>query len=257
MFPSYSSWCGDTCMLSLNSLSILHSLISEVTAEKYSSDFEDIQRRFFQLFGEVTGILEREKSVTLNKLKRLLFKFSELKTSLDKASTISDAVILIQEHSSITCCSYLKHVAARFNISAAVDKIDSYYKLGEEFCQKKLTHHIYMKPLIIGKSVTFTPSTTITFKLQWSPAEKTLSDVQSTLRIAFCDHSTDVHIVVVREGTVKVLCYSPQHVMKRLVKLAQVNKEELVANGVTYLRVGVTIVVDNIGQSEVRYIVAI
>ena len=221
-------------------------------SEKYSSDFEDIQEKFFQLFGEVTGVLEKEKSVTLSKLKRLLFKYPELKTSLDKASTISDAIILLQEHSSITCCSYLKHVATRLNIPAAVDKIESYYKCMEEFCQKKLTRHIYMKPFIIGKSVTFTPSTTITFKLQWSPAEKTLSDVQSILRVAFRDHSTDVHIVMARESTVRVLCYFPQHLMKRLVKLAQANKEELVASGVAYLRVGVTIVVDNIGQSEVR-----
>ena len=233
---------------------LLCSLIQVVTdSEKYNSDFKDIQERFVQLFGEVTGILEKEKSVTLNKLKRLLFKYPELKTSLDNTSTISDAVILIQEHSSITCCSYLKHVAARFNIPAAIVKIESYYKCAEELCQKKLTHHIHMKPFIIGKSVTFTPSTTITFRLQWSPAEKTLSDLQSILRVAFRDHSTDVHIVMVREGTVRVLCYSPQHVMKRLVKLAQVNKEELVGSGVTYLRVGVTIVVDNIGQSEVRY----
>ena len=239
-------------MHSINSHSLLHSLISVVATENYSSDFEDIQERFFQLFGDVTGILEREESVTLNKLKRLLFKFSELKISLDKASTISDAMILIQEHSSITCCSYLKHVATRLNSPAAVDKIESYYRHVEEFCQKKLTHHIHMKPFIFGKSVTFTPSTTITFKLQWNPAEKTLSDVQSIIRLAFHDHSTDIHIVMVREGTVRVLCYSPQHLMKRLVRLAQENKEELVGSGVTYLRVGVTTVVDNIGQSEVR-----
>ena len=219
-------------------------------SEKYSSDFEDIQEKFFQLFGEVTGILE--KTFMLNKLKRLLFKYPELKTSLDNTSTISDAVILLQEHSSVTCCSYLKHVAARLDISAAVEKIESYQKCVEEFCQKKLTYHIYMKPFIVGKSVTFTPSTTITFRLQWSPAEKALSDVQSILRVAFHDHSTDVHIVMVREGTVRVLCYSPQHVMKRLVKLAQANKEDLVGSGVTYLRVGVNVVVDNIGQSEVR-----
>ena len=238
-------------MHSISSHSIFHSLISEVATEKYSSDFEDIQERFFQLFSEVTGILEREESVTLNKLKRVLFiKSSELKTSLDKASTISDAIILLQEHSSITCCSYLKHVATQLNIPAAVDKIESYYKCVEEFCQKKLTHHINMKPFIIGKSVTFTPSTTITFRLQWSPAEKTLSDVQSVIQLAFHDHSTDVHIVVARGHTVKVLCYSPQHVMKHLVKLAQANKEDLVWSGVSYLRVGVTVVVDQ--SSEVR-----
>ena len=197
-------------------------------------------------------MLKKEESVTLNKLKSLLFKFPELKISLNNTNTISEAMVLIQEHSSITCCSYLRSVAERFNISAAVEKIDSYYKCVEEFCQNELTRHIHMKPFIFGKSITFTPSTTITFKLQWSPAEKTLSDVQSILRVAFCAHSTDVHIVMVREGTVNVLCYSPQHVMKRLVRLAQANKGVLRESGVTYLRVGDTIVVDNIDRSEVR-----
>ena len=41
--------------------------------------------------------------------------------------------------------------------------------------------------------------------------------------------------------------------MKHLVRLAQVNKEVLVENSVTYLRVGDTTVVDNSGQNEVRY----
>ena len=45
---------------------------------------------------------------------------------------------------------------------------------------------------------------------------------------------------------------SPQLVMKHLMRLAQENKEVLVESGVTYLRVGDTIVVDNSGQNEVR-----
>ena len=234
-------------------MALCSACIGAVTvSEKYRRDFEDVQGKFAQLFDEFTEILENDDSVTLDKLKRFLSKFPDLRTSLNNAKTISDVVDLIQDHSSITCCSYLKRVATRFNISAAVEKIDNYYKYVDDFCQNELTHHIYMKPFITGKSITLTSATTITFKLQWSPTNKTLSDIQSILRLAFHDYSTDVHIVVLKGGSIRVLCYSPQHVMKHLVRLAQVNKEVLVESGVTYLRVGDTIVVDNSGQNEVR-----
>ena len=137
-------------------------------SEKYRRAFEDVQGKFAQLFDEFTEILENDNSVTLDKLKRFLSKFPDLRTSLNKAKTVSDVADLIQDYSSITCCSYLKSVATRFNISAAVEKIDNYYKFMDSFCQNELTHHIYMKPFITGKSVTLTSATTITFKLEWS-----------------------------------------------------------------------------------------
>ena len=121
-----------------------------------------------------------------------------------------------------------------------------------EFCQYELTHHIYMKPFLTAKSTIFLPSTTITFKLQWHPNEKTLTDIQSLLRQAFHEHSVDVHIVVVRGGSVRVICCAPQYLMTELVRLGQSNKTFLMENSVTYLRVGDTIVVDTSQQNEVR-----
>ena len=158
---------------------------------------------------------------------------------------------VIQQHSSFTCCSYLEHVADQLKLPALTEEIENYNKYVNEFCSQTLTRHIYMKPFITNKSIEFTPATTITFKLEWSPSKKTLTDIQSILRQAFHEHQIYVHIVVVRGGSVRVICVSPQHVMKHLVRLAQVNKEILVENGVTYLRVGNTIVVDNSGQNEV------
>ena len=173
--------CNSTTQVSLLVVLFVHA--GEVTVSvKYRRDFEDVQCQYAQLFDEFTEILENDDSVTLDKLKRFLSKFPDLRTSLNKANTISDVVDLIQDHSSITCCSYLKSVATRFNISAAVEKIDNYYKYLDSFCQNELTHHIYMKPFITGKSITLTSATTITFKLQWSPTNKTLSDIQSILQ---------------------------------------------------------------------------
>ena len=98
----------------------------------------------------------------------------------------------------------------------------------------------------------FASHTTLTFKLEWNPDDKTLSDIQGVLRQAFHEHSVYVHIVVVRGGSVRVICCAPQYLMTELVRLAQKNRELLVESSVTYLRVGDTIVVDTSDQNKVR-----
>ena len=188
----------------------------------------------------------------MSKLKRFLSRYPNLKAPLSNADTIADVMDVIQEQSSFTCCSYLKHTATRFNITAAVEKINNYYKSVDEFCQHELRHHVYLQPFITAKSINMTESEIISFNLQWSPDTKTLSDIQSLLRHAFDEQSVYVRIMVVRGGCVRVICCAPQYLMTELVRLAQKNRELLVESSVTYLRVGDTIVVDTTDQNEVR-----
>ena len=188
----------------------------------------------------------------MSKLKRFLSRYPNLKAPLGNADTITDVMDVIQEQSSFTCCSYLKHTATRFNVTAAVEKINNYYKLVDEFCQHELRHHVYMQPFITAKSINMTDSEIISFKLEWSPDTKTLSDIQSLLRQAFIEQSVYIRIVVVRGGSVRVICCAPQYLMTELVRLAQKNRELLVESSVTYLRVGDTIVVDTSDKNEVR-----
>ena len=54
-------------------------------------------------------------------------------------------------HTHLTSCTHLKGVARRFNIPAATEKIEKYYQFVNEFCQHKLTQHIYMKPFLTAK----------------------------------------------------------------------------------------------------------
>ena len=219
---------------------------------KYRRDFEDIQNKFARLFVEVTEILEKEKSVNIKRLRGYVSKFPEMNDSLDNAHTISDIINIIHRHSSLTSCSYLKGVADLFGVSAAIEKIEKYYEFVDNFCQYKLTNHIYVKQFFTVKSIDVTPSTTITFKLRWRPNDKTLSDILELLQQAFDDQCVYVHIMVVRGGSVRVICCAPQNLMTELVRLAQKNRELLVESSVTYLRVGDTIVVDTSDQNEVR-----
>ena len=218
----------------------------------YRNDYDDIQAEFVKLFLEVAKIFEKKKIMTPGKLKNFLSKFPELKPHLRNAKTTSQVLDVVQEHSSFICCSYLRHAADYFNLPEAIEAIKKYFTYVDEFCSQTLTRHIYMEPFVSTKSLKFAPSTTITFKLGWNPADKTLLDIRELLEKAFHKQHIYVHIVVVRGGSVKVICVSPQHVMKHLVRLAQTNKEVLVWSGVTYLRVGDTIVVDKSGQNEVR-----
>ena len=247
VLPGASDFCSHYCYYYFTATTT-----QVIVPEKYRNDFEDMQNRFAQLFDEVVEILENEESVTPERLKRYVSKIPEMSDSLDNAHTISDIIDIILKHSSLTCCTYLKGVARRFNISAVTEKIEKYYQFVSEFCQYELAHHIYMKPFLTAKSIHLTPSTTITFKLRWSPVEKTLSDIQHLLQQAFEEQSVYAHIVVVRGGSVRVICCAPQYLMTELVRLAQKNRELLVESSVTYLRVGDTIVVDTSEQNEVR-----
>ena len=219
-----------------------------IISESYKRVYDGIQGKFVSLFYDITELFENDESLTISKLKRFLSGYPNLRDPLCNANTIADVVQVIQEQSSFTCCSYLKHAATLFKITSAVEKIND-YKSVDGFCQHELRHHIYMQPFITTKSINMT---NISFKLQWRPDTKTLSDIQSLLRQAFEKQSIYVHIMVVRGGSVRVICCAPQFLMTELVRLAQKNRELLVESSVTYLRVGDTIVVDTSDQNEVR-----
>ena len=221
--------------------------------EVYQRDFEDLQGQFVRLFAEVTEDFVKVKSVTTEKLKRFLSYYPDLEASLVNAHSISDMMRILKNHSTFICCSRLENVAAHFKISSVTEKIKVYFQYLEDFCSRKLTKHINnLKPFITAESMEFAPPTTLTFKLEWNPDDKTLSDIQGVLRQAFHEQSVYVHIVVVRGGSVRVICCAPQYLMTELVRLAHKNRELLVESSVTYLRVGDTIVVDTSDQNEVR-----
>ena len=221
--------------------------------EVYRGDFEDLQGKFVQLFADVTKVFKKDKSVTAKKLKQFLSYYPDLEDSLAKADSISDVMHILKNHSTFICCSRLKNVAEHFKISAVTEKIDVYFKYLKDFCSGKLTKIIKeLKPFISAESMEFAPPTTLTFELEWNPDDKTLKDIQGVIRQAFHEKSIYIHIVVVRGGSVRVICCAPHYLMTKLVRLAQKNRELLVDSGVTYLRVGDTIVVDTSDQNEVR-----
>ena len=210
----------------------------------YKSDFDKVKSEFAVLFDSIARMVEKAH-VSLDNLKEFLAYYDDLEAPLQHANTIAKVMRVIQQHSSFINCVYLEYVVERFSITAAKMKIDTYYKFVEKFCKKKLTQHSYMTPFFANQSRHLLSSETITFKLEWTPSKKTLSDIQSLLSKTFKSLSSHIHIVVVGGGCVTVICYAPQYLMGALVKLAQENMKVLVESSVTYLSVGYAVLLDN------------
>ena len=92
----------------------------------------------------------------------------------------------------------------------------------------------------------------IKIMLEWNPAAKTLSDIRSLLRKAFKGLSPFIHVDVIGEGSVTVVCYAPHYLMGALVKMAEENKSMLLEDSVSYLSIGYTVVLGSGTQEKVR-----
>ena len=159
---------------------------------------------------------------------------------LQHATTIWDVLTVVRSHSSFINCSYLKEVATSFKLSQASKKIDTYYEFVEKFCKHKLTQHVCVPSFLAKHTEDLLFSETITLRLEWNPDDKTLGDIQVIIKKTFKSLASHIHVVLVKEASVTVICHAPQYLMGALVRLAQESREALVEDGVTYLSVGYT-----------------
>ena len=82
----------------------------------------------------------------------------------------------------------------------------------------------------------------LTFMLQWNDREKTLKDIRNVLYKAFGHLSVRVEIVVIQDGSVVMVCWAPQHLMKELVRLDELKWYKLREMGVVKLTIGEVII---------------
>ena len=220
----------------------------------YKKDFDAIGRKFVALHLRASRIMSRNNIVPVQELKELLTSYPELELSLQGVETISKVMHVVQRHSSFINCSYLEHIAEEFELAEVKKEIDNYNKLVDDFCNSKIIQHSYMKPFTTNPPQYTMSSQTIKIKimLEWNPATKTLSDIRSLLRKAFKGLSPLIHVDVIGEGSVTVVCYAPHYLMGALVKMTKKNKSMLLENSVSYLSIGYTVVLGSGAQEKVR-----
>ena len=198
--------------------------------------------------------MSRNNAITVQELKELLTSYPELELSLQGIETISEVMHVVQRHSSFINCSYLEHIAEEFQLPEVTREINNYNKLVDDFCNNKIIQHSYMKPFTTNPPQYTMSSQTIKIRimLEWNPESKTLTDIRSLLRKAFKGLSPLIHVDVISECSVTVICYAPHYLMGTLVKMAEENKSMLLENSVFYLSIGYTVVLGSGAQDKVR-----
>ena len=210
-----------------------------VSAE-YKEDFVDLQDKFGDMFDEVRKDVELH--VQVGKLKQYLCdRFRELETDVQHAVTMGDVMKVVRNECILAEYSYLKQIAKHFDLQEAKKSIEHYHIKLDDFCTHTLEEHSYAKSFCVDHPVPIFPSlnkTEVTFKLEWKAKEKTLKDVRDVLRKAFRDLTDRVQIVVIKDGSVVVVCWAPQYLMTELVRLAKSKLDQLREVGVVELTVG-------------------
>ena len=219
----------------------------------YQEDFDAVSRKFISLHHRVSDMLEENHSVSLEKLKQLLSTYADLKGPLESAHSFNSVMCIILEQSSIINCSSLKLVTEHFNLPEVMQELDKYKEQVDEFCQKTIREHSCIKQFVGKQPKHFLSTQTITLKLEWNPDKKTLADIQSLIRKTFHGLSDLIHVDVISEGSVTVVCYAPHYIMGALVQMAEESKSRLLKNSVSYLSIGYAVVLDRTSQEkEVR-----
>ena len=191
-----------------------------------------------------TSILEMvKKHILLNDLKQYLCQtFPEFKKSFQDGDTVDDVMTAVRNECSLTDCSYLKEIAKKFELQKCQPAIDNYHSILRSFCHHTLAEHSYVKSFREDCSRNITSSDKITFKLMWDAEKKTLTDIRDVLQMGFDELATRIQIVVIKAGSVVVVCWFPRNLKERLVQIAERKNKiaQLTELGVVSLTVGST-----------------
>ena len=177
--------------------------------------------------------------VPVDDLKQYVRLFRELET--DAAVTTDDIMKVVHNECTLAECSYLEKIADRFDLQEAKKSIERYHSRLDDFCTRTLEEHSYAKSFCLDHPEPIVPSSNkieITFKLEWNAKEKSLKDVRDVLRKVFRDLTDRVQIVVIKDGSVVVVCWAPQYLMTELVEPAKGKLDLLKEVGVVELTVG-------------------
>ena len=218
----------------------LERLQSVFVSAKYKRDFVRLQDNFGSMFEEIcSNVVSR--CVPVEDLKRYLYRtFPEFESihHADSADTVDSVMIYARNECSLTDCSYLESIAHHFDLQEAKDSISNYRKTLETFCQHTLESHSYVKSFVEGCPQCISSLNQITFKLEWNAKEKSLNDIRDVLRMCFGDKADRVKIVVIKNCSVVVVCYSHHCLMAELVRQAKSKLDQLIEIGVVVLTVG-------------------
>ena len=205
---------------------------------EYKRDFILLQDKFGTLFRSISKAVYSQ--VPVDDLKEYLCEnFPEFNIPLQKASTTGDVMKAVRNQSSLTDLAYCDRINERFNLKMK-QKIKRYSDTLDSFCQHTLNNHTYVRSFREDYPRYILSSDKIVFQLQWKANEKTLKDIRDVLQMCFGHLADRVQIVVIKEGSVVVMCWAPRYLMEELVRQASESVHRLAEMGVVKLTIGGT-----------------
>ena len=137
----------------------------------------------------------------------------------------------VRNECSLTDCSYLEMIADRFKLQKCQQTTDNYHSSLSSFCCHTLTEHPYVESFCEDCSQYIISSNRITFKL-WNAIFIRRQDIRDVLQMGFEELATRIQIVVIKAGSVVVVCWFPQNLEKLLVRISQKTLIQLTEMGV-------------------------
>ena len=184
----------------------------------------------------------KSSHVPVDDLKHYLCdRFRELKTDVQDAGTKNDVMEVVRNECTLAEYSYLEVIADKFDLQEAKESIKHYRSTLDDFCKHTLEEHSYAKSFHVDHPEPIIPSSNqieVTFKLEWNAMEKSLRDVRDVLRMAFGPLTDRVKIMVIKDGSVVIVCWAPQYLMMELAELAKSKLDQLKEIGLVELTVG-------------------
>ena len=205
---------------------------------EYKRDFILLQDKFGRLFRSISKAVKSQ--VPVDDLKEYLCEnFDEFNIPLQETSTTDDVMKAVRNQSSLTDLAYFDRINDHFNLQVT-QEIDTYRDTLDSFCRHTLDNHSYVRSFREDYDRYILSSDKIVFQLQWKAREKTLKDIRDVLQMSFGHLVDRVQIVVIKDGSVVVVCWAPQYLMEELVSHASRHVHRLAEMGVVKLTVGGT-----------------
>ena len=208
----------------------------------YKRDFIHLQGSFGRMFDSMCETVRSQ--VPVDDLKRYLCRtFSEFRIPLQDAATTDDVMEAVRNESSLTDFAYFEEISNHFNLQQVKRSTRDYHGILDSFCEDTLNNHSYVKSFREDYPRCILSSDKIIFQLEWKAKDNTLKDIRDVLRMTFKHLADRVQIVVIKDGSVVVMCCAPRYLMEELVRLASESVHMLAEMGVVKLTVGGTEVI--------------
>ena len=218
----------------------------------YEYDFDTMRRKFGDLIVTVASFI-KASIPSLEELKSYIRKcFPELEDKLAKAESFDIVMNVVRDKDTIINISCLEAIVDHYKVAKAKQHLDDFKTAVDTFCKNIKADICSGQSFKIDSSSLLPTHVTIEFTLGWNAHERTLKDIRGLLSKAFKDMANFVQVRAIKGGSIMVICYAPQYMMDRLLRIAKDNLDLLIEEGVIKLKIGTHIIYNKYKSNTVR-----